>query len=127
MVRRAVAVKLQKVQRQLQTQYLARQLVVVEGYRHPYIQGWEFLQQFLMLARQYPTIDVAEIEERVNQWAALPSVAGHPTGGAVDVTLADNGQNKVGDVQLPILAGERFADLCSGIDSGSTRSSPFIA
>jgi D-alanyl-D-alanine dipeptidase len=92
LVRKSVFVKLQEVQARLQKKYPSKQLMIVEGYRHPFVQEREFLHHFLMLSRQYPTLNVAEMEEKVHQWIALPSVAGHPTGGAVDVTLMDQGQ-----------------------------------
>jgi len=92
LVRQTVAAKLQEVQAKLTQKFPQWQLVVVEGYRHPFVQEREFLHQFAMLSRQYPTMDVEELEERAHQRVALPSVAGHPTGGAVDVSLADNGQ-----------------------------------
>lgn len=91
LVRQAVADKLQKVQMKLQKKYPNRQLVVIDGYRHPLVQEEEFLKQFAMLARQYPAMNVEELDEKTHLLIALPSVAGHPTGGAVDVTLCEDG------------------------------------
>jgi zinc D-Ala-D-Ala dipeptidase len=118
LIRQTVATKLQDVQRRLQTKYPDRQLVVVEGYRHPYIQEREFLYQFAKLSRQYLSMDVVELEEKVHQWVALPSVAGHPTGGAIDVTLAENGKEI--DMSGAIADFSKPADLPT-FASGLTR------
>jgi len=56
--------------------------------------------------------------EEVHKFIAVPSVAGHPTGGAVDVTLVDN---KTG---LPIDMGSAYCDFD---DINVYAKSPFIS
>jgi D-alanyl-D-alanine dipeptidase len=85
-VRETVATMLLRVQRRLN----AHQLLVVEGYRSPERQERFFLQEFQKRVR--PDWNLEETIEQTHKFVALPSVAGHPTGGAVDVTLAINGQ-----------------------------------
>lgn len=92
LVRKTVADRLKEVQSKLCRLHPAWQLVVVEGYRHPSMQEEDFLRYFCKISRDFPSLELDEVTERVHQWVALPSVAGHPTGGAVDVTLADNGK-----------------------------------
>lgn len=91
LVRQTVADKLHKVQMKLQKKYPNRLLVVIDGYRHPLVQEEGFLEQFAILARQHPAMNVQELVEKAHLLVALPSVAGHPTGGAVDVTLCEDG------------------------------------
>lgn len=107
-VRQAVADKLYKIQMKLQKKYPNRQLVVIDGYRHPLVQEEEFLKQFAILARQNPSINGEELVEKAHLMVALPSVAGHPTGGAVDVTLCEDGHEidmggEMGDFTRPDL------------------------
>ena len=56
---------------------------VKEGYRSPEKQERMFLEQFAKSGIQ----DLQERIEYTHTFVALPSVAGHPTGGAVDVTI----------------------------------------
>ena len=88
LVRKSVAVKLQQVQGRLSPV----QLLVVEGYRSPTYQESYFLKQLLTVHRTHPTLAFEELLEQTHRFVALPSVAGHPTGGAVDVTLASSGR-----------------------------------
>lgn len=92
LIRRSVADKLRHLQSKLRKINPAWQLIVVEGYRHPSVQEEEYLRHFFEIGRRFPSFELEPLKERVHQWVALPSVAGHPTGGAVDVTLGENGQ-----------------------------------
>ena len=58
LVPETVAVKLQDIQIKLQASHSCWQRVVVEGYRHPYIQESDFLLQFSKLARQFPEMQM---------------------------------------------------------------------
>jgi len=84
LVRRTVAEKLHRVQQRLTLQDPQLQLLVTEGYRSPAYQE----SYFLNLLRTDPTLSL----EEAHQLVALPSVAGHPTGGAIDLTLAYKGK-----------------------------------
>lgn len=66
-------------------------LIVAEGYRHPEEQERLFLQELL----------VHQNIEKAHQFIALPSVAGHPTGGAVDVTLPLDMGGSIKDFSQP--------------------------
>lgn len=103
LVRKSVADRLQKVQRRL-TLYDARmQLLVVEGYRCPDYQERYYLKQLLTQHKKYPKINFEHLLENAHQLVALPSVAGHPSGGAIDLTIAYEG--------LEIEMGGEIADF----------------
>lgn len=63
------------------------QIVVTYGYRSPRIQKalWEATYEEKKM--QYPDLTEEELREIVHMEIAFPDVAGHPTGGAVDVTI----------------------------------------
>lgn len=91
-VRKTLVDKLYNVQERLISEDSALKLMVTEGYRHPFYQEHYYLQQFLTLGREYPQLTFEALQELVHQFVALPSVAGHPTGGAVDVSISRHGK-----------------------------------
>ncbi len=92
LVRQSLVDKLCKVQQRLKIENEHLRLLVVEGYRSPGYQERYYLQQLLFHHVQNPTLQFDALLEQVHQLVALPSVAGHPTGGAVDVTLSYKGR-----------------------------------
>ena len=66
-------------------------LKVVYGYRHPSIQRRYFAARKKALAANYPDWSEDELDRYTHNFVAVPEVAGHPTGGAVDVTLLHGG------------------------------------
>lgn len=115
LVRQSVANKLQKVQRQLSLHDQGMQLLVVEGYRSPVYQERYYMMQLLAEYQKDPLIDFQLLLDHVHQMVALPSVAGHPTGGAIDVTIAYNGQESdmggnIADFSVPGLL-PTYSDL----------------
>lgn len=91
LVREALVGRLKRVQGHLKLQNPEVQLLVVEGYRTPDYQERYYLQELFLQSRAHPELDFGQLLERIHQFVALPSVAGHPTGGAVDLTLALSG------------------------------------
>lgn len=87
LVRESVLDKLKKVQEHLTAEHSGMKLMVIEGYRHPFYQEQYFMKELLKLAKTHPQISFDQLLELTHQFVALPSVAGHPTGGAVDVTI----------------------------------------
>ncbi len=72
-------------------EYIARyyptlMLQVYYGYRHPEIQTARYKEFY---SRIENNSDILDKEQYTHTFIAHPSVAGHPTGGAVDVTLID--------------------------------------
>jgi zinc D-Ala-D-Ala dipeptidase len=61
-------------------------LKVADGHRPAARQERYFAEASGMLRTRHPELDEAELREAVHALCAVPEVAGHPTGGAVDVT-----------------------------------------
>jgi len=87
-VREEVAKKLGKVQQFLNKRY-GYNLCIIEGYRHPDVQKSYFEKQRAILSQSNPKLTPEELDQATHIFIAVPAVAGHPTGGAVDLTLAD--------------------------------------
>jgi D-alanyl-D-alanine dipeptidase len=79
-------------------------LKVAYGYRHPQIQKKYFMEQRAKLALSHSALSSEELDSLTHNFIAVPSVAGHPTGGAVDITLA----TAIGE---PLAMGTRIADF----------------
>ena len=90
-VRKTVVKKLEAVAETLNRQRPNHNLSVVYGYRSLQTQKNIYEKFKKEFSKKY-TED--ELEERIHKYIANPSVAGHPTGGAIDVVLSDtNGTN----------------------------------
>ncbi len=78
-------------------------LKIVYGYRHPDIQKKYFDQRMIALKAENPHLTDEQLTRLAHNFVAVIDVAGHPTGGAVDLMLIDaNG------MELPM--GTRIAD-----------------
>ena len=87
LVRESVAKKLFEAQNALHRKHAGWQFLIVYGYRSPDVQQQYFLERKKELSdRGVPT---DRLEEEVHKLVAVPEVAGHPTGGAIDVTIID--------------------------------------
>ena len=86
-VRTTVAKKLAAVNQTLASRKL--RLKIEYGYRHPDIQQMYFDHQRALLKQVSPLLSNDELDAATHMYVAVPAVAGHPTGGAVDLTLAD--------------------------------------
>jgi D-alanyl-D-alanine dipeptidase len=67
-------------------------LLIIEGYRPLETQRRLFLEACALLRKRQPRWDDRQLREAANAWVAAPDVAApspHTTGGAVDLTLAD--------------------------------------
>ena len=69
--------------------YETCQIVVTYGYRSPEIQKELFEDLMSQEKEKHPLKSELELIEMVHREIAHPNVAGHPTGGAVDVTIYD--------------------------------------
>lgn len=85
LVRESVYQKLCNVQKKLPPNM---HLLIEEGYRSFAYQEEYFLKELLGQAKAHPSLEFNALLEQTHQFVALPSVAGHPTGGAIDLTLA---------------------------------------
>jgi len=99
LVRRELAKRLAAVNRNLQKQGLT--LKVVYGYRHPEVQETYFKNHKERLSQESPPLSEARLNRLTHNFVAVPDVAGHPTGGAVDLSIVDNEGNDI-DMGTPI-------------------------
>ncbi len=67
-------------------------LLVVYAYRHPDVQQKYFLKQLDLMKQKYNFLSEEQLFEKVHQLIAVPEVAGHPTGGAVDLSIQVKGK-----------------------------------
>jgi zinc D-Ala-D-Ala dipeptidase len=105
LVRESVSRKLQNIQKQLRPNM---KLIVVEGYRSLTYQEAYFLKELRNQLEEKPSWTLEAILEQTHQFVALPSVAGHPTGGAIDLTIICDGKEvdmggKIADFSVPEL------------------------
>ena len=83
--RDSVAKKLANVEARLREQgYCLR---IVYGYRHPDVQMAYFIKRKNEIARQRPDLSGKDLDGYVHNFVAVPDIAGHPTGAAIDTTL----------------------------------------
>jgi len=66
---------------------------VVYGYRHPDVQKKYFEQRRADLRASHPSLTDEELDVLTHNFIAIPSAAGHPTGGAIDITIVDSAGN----------------------------------
>lgn len=105
LVRDTVARKLAAANKQLQTEYNLR-LRVVYGFRHPKVQEKYFRERKAALRRENPEMSEYNLIRLAHDFIAVPDVAGHPMGAAVDLTLVDSSNN-------PINMGNKISDYSS--------------
>ena len=97
-VRKKVADKILNISKYLKKKYPHLSLYVFYGYRSIEIQK-QYFSVFLEKNRKkgrYKNIE--ELYEITHRGVACPDVAGHPTGGAVDITLYDNQKKEFVDM-----------------------------
>lgn len=88
-VRARVADLLLAAQRRLHQEHPGYRLWVAFGYRTLDFQTERFREQLSRIAAERFFADPQELYETVHRLIAVPTVAGHPTGGAVDVFITD--------------------------------------
>lgn len=62
---------------------------LVYAYRHPDVQAKYFEARKTEIRTAHPEFTENEVRDRAHVLSASPDVAGHPTGGAIDITLID--------------------------------------
>lgn len=78
-------------------------LVVYDAHRLMSVQKAGFEKYTKIFGEKYPHLKGDELSEYVHQHVAVPAVAGHPTGGAVDVSILEDGE--------PVDMGGKYADF----------------
>lgn len=84
-VREAIARKLARIETSLREK--GYRLKIAYGYRHPKVQRKYFEDRKSALRKQNPDITEEELERLTHNFVAVPDIAGHPAGAAVDLTL----------------------------------------
>lgn len=90
LVRDSVARKLRDINKTLEAEE-GLNLRVAYGYRHPKVQEEYFNAEKEKQRALNPNVTDAELNEITHNYVAYPRVAGHTTGGAVDLTLVRDG------------------------------------
>ncbi len=85
LVRDMLARKLARVNHTLASSGL--RLKIVYGYRHPEVQEAYFTKRQQVILADQPTLDSEQLKRYTHGFVAVPDVAGHVTGGAVDLTI----------------------------------------
>ncbi len=117
-VRDSVARMLASAQRSLRPRNV--RLQVVDGHRPASLQRRYFAEMRRELAAREPALAGAELDERVHAFVAMPEVAGHPTGGAVDVTLLDGAGRELdmGGALADFHDPDRIRTFAEGLSEG---------
>src|ERR1044072_4607358 len=87
LIRDALAKKLAIINQELRKYGYG--LKVVYGYRHPTVQEQYFNRRLKELRHEHPDLEKEALVKYTHNFVAVPDVAGHPTGGAVDLTIID--------------------------------------
>jgi len=122
-VREGVFARLKRADEALKAHHPSWQLVVVYGYRTPETQQQLYDLEYRALADEYTKSGRADevggedFIERVHLKVAVPTVAGHPTGGAVDVTVFDSGLGQ--EIDFGAKVGDCRNDTAFGAKVGS--------
>lgn len=88
-VRDTVADMLDLASRKLVSKFPDYRLKIVYGYRHPEVQKHYFEKRKGEISQNSDRgISTEELTELTHTMVAIPELAGHPTGGAVDITIS---------------------------------------
>lgn len=93
MIKKGAYEKLIRAQKKLQRKNPSLSLFITYGYRSLAVQIKMFLKILKQLSSTFFTNPV-ELYEEAHRYVAVPTVAGHPTGGAVDVIIIDLNKKK---------------------------------
>lgn len=87
-VRDSIAKKLTAVETKLRDRGF--RLKVVYGYRHPIVQQKYFDTRKVAILKEYPNLSGIELDRYTHNFVAVPDIAGHPAGAAVDLTIINS-------------------------------------
>lgn len=116
-VRDAIARKLAKVESLLRDR--GYRLKVVYGYRHPKVQQRYFDQRKAAIITQRSDMKGDELDRYTHNFVAVPDIAGHPAGAAVDLTIinADGSYVDMGTGIADYSSEEKIRTYASGLSS----------
>jgi len=106
LVRKKLAEKLCRAQNNLQCLSPGARLKVVYGYRHPLVQKRYFDRLLKIVSSKNRNLKGVRLIALAHNFVASPDVAGHITGGAIDVTIECRGREldmgtKIADFSKP--------------------------
>ncbi len=87
LVRQTVFDKLKQAQETLRKQDENLSLYITYGYRSLEVQTRKFLEQLELISGKRFFSNPVDLYEEASRFIAVPTVAGHPTGGAVDLVI----------------------------------------
>jgi zinc D-Ala-D-Ala dipeptidase len=93
-VRATVVNKLVAVAKELRLVNANFRLEVLSAYRPPQLQSDMYNSVIEEITSRCPQLIGDDLKEEAHKFVAVPSVAAHPTGGAVDVTVFDVSQQR---------------------------------
>ncbi len=93
LVRRTVFEKLKEVNRKLRDNYPSLSIYITYGFRTYRLQKIYFQKELKHSISKYYFYDPIALYEEVHRSIAVPEVAGHPTGGAVDIIIINKKNN----------------------------------
>jgi len=105
LLRQTVVEKLKQIEIQLQSINPDYSIKILSGFRDMSKQIKMFKEQLSVISKNSFYSNSIDLYEKVHQYIAVPSVAGHPTGGAVDLLIIDKNTNK------PIDFGSDYLDF----------------
>lgn len=100
-VRKTIYEKLKLASRELKEYNKQYKLIVVYGFRDMKIQEKYFKEIYDKIKNEFD--DKMEMYEYIHEKIAVPEVAGHPTGGAVDIAIYDEETKNIIDFGCDIL------------------------
>lgn len=100
-VRETVAKLLAATNKKIANEHPGFLLKIVYGYRHPVVQRRYFDSQRMRLKTERPSLSDRQLDSQTHNFVAVPEAAGHPTGGAIDITIIDETGREI-DMGLPI-------------------------
>ena len=102
-IRAGALARLELAAASLRRQNPRHTLVVYDAHRLMSVQKAAFEKYTKIFGEKHPHLKDDDLAEYVHQHVAVPSVAGHPTGGAVDVSILEDDE--------PIDMGGKYADF----------------
>ncbi|MFW5871606.1 MAG: M15 family metallopeptidase [bacterium] len=128
LVRKTVAKKLADAVNKMHEIEENYTFLVSYGYRTLEIQKRYFFENFNKIKAENPKSEEGNLTELTHQLIAAPEVAGHPTGGAVDLTIYDKKNKKTIDMggRIGDLSDKRLFTFSEGINEKQIQNRKFL-
>jgi D-alanyl-D-alanine dipeptidase len=107
--------RLVRAEADLETRDPNLRLRLAYAYRHPNVQRAYFEERKRQVAKRIPDISEAELIAKTHLLTASPDVAGHPTGGAIDVTISINGKDVDMGCGIADFSSEKIETYAAGL------------